>query len=70
MVGASVDHIVPRSVCPELDKEIANLELLPLEMNRQKKDQVDERQVSTAKKLHAARLLSSAGLEKVRRAAR
>ena len=61
MLGASVDHIVPRSVCPELDKEIANLELLPLEMNRQKKDQVDERQVSPAKKTPRCRLAQFCG---------
>jgi hypothetical protein len=28
----SVDHIIPRAVCPELDNVIANLELMPLRM--------------------------------------
>jgi len=32
----SVDHIIPRSVCPELDNVIANLELLPLGVNERK----------------------------------
>lgn len=66
----SVDRIIPRAVCPELDNVIANLELMPLEISRKKKDEVDERQVSHAEKLHAAGLLSREGLEKVHRAAR
>ncbi len=32
----SVDHIIPFSLHPELDKVIANLELMPLKMNRGK----------------------------------
>lgn len=32
----SVDHIIPRAVCPELDNVIANLELLPLRVNERK----------------------------------
>jgi hypothetical protein len=64
----SVDHIIPRSVVPELDNCIANLELMPLELNRKKKVEVGERQVSHAEKLHAAGLLSREGLQKVRRA--
>jgi len=53
-----------------LDNVIANLALMPLELNRKKKDEVGERQVSHTEKLHPAGLLNSAGLEKVRRAAR
>ena len=34
----SVDHIVPRAVAPELDNVIANLELMPMSLNRQKSD--------------------------------
>jgi hypothetical protein len=34
----SVDHIIPFSVHPELDKVIANLELMPLRMNIGKRD--------------------------------
>jgi len=34
---ASVDHIVPRAVCPQLDNCIANLELLQIRMNESKK---------------------------------
>ena len=61
----SVDHIIPRSVCPELDNVLANLELMPMAMNRAKSASVGERQVDMAKKFHAAGLLSQAGLDAV-----
>jgi hypothetical protein len=46
-----VDHIIPKSVAPELDKVIANLELRPLRMNEGKNDIIGERQISLARKL-------------------
>jgi hypothetical protein len=58
----SVDHIIPRAVAPELDNVIANLELMPLSVNQKKNDKVGDRQVSLAKALHAAGLLSDDGL--------
>jgi hypothetical protein len=61
----SVDHIIPRSVCPELDTTLANLELMPLKMNREKSSSIGQRQVDMAKKFHAAGLLSNQGLEGV-----
>ncbi len=61
----SVDHIIPRSVCPELDTTLANLELMPLKMNREKSSSIGQRQVDMAKKFHAAGLLSEQGLEAV-----
>jgi hypothetical protein len=61
----SVDHIIPRSVCPELDTTLANLELMPLKMNREKSSSIGQRQVDMAKKFHAAGLLSQQGLEAV-----
>jgi hypothetical protein len=61
----SVDHIIPRSVCIELDTTLANLELMPLAMNRAKSAFIGERQVDLARKFHAAGLLSQAGLDAV-----
>jgi hypothetical protein len=61
----SVDHIIPRAVCPELDTTLANLELMPMRMNSSKSDAISERQVDMAKKFHAAGLLSKAGLDAV-----
>ena len=61
----SVDHIIPRAVCAELDTTLANLELMPMRMNSSKSDSIGERQVGMAKKFHAAGLLSKAGLDAV-----
>ena len=62
---ASVDHIIPRAVVPELDNVIANLELLPLKLNESKNSKVGDRQRDMAKRFHAAGLLSEAGLKAV-----
>lgn len=64
----SVDHIVPRAVCPELDNVIANLELMPLRRNSSKRDKVETRQVQQAQALHRAGLLSKSGLRSVQAA--
>jgi hypothetical protein len=61
----SVDHIIPRSVCPELDTTLANLELMPLRMNREKSSSIGQRQIDMAKKFNAAGLLSESGLNAV-----
>jgi len=66
----SVDHIIPRSVAPELDNVIANLELMPLKLNMSKSDKVTSRQADLATKLSAAGLLSEEGLRRVRSVAR
>jgi len=58
----SVDHVIPRSVVPELDKVIANLELVPLKGNEEKSDKVGKRQIELGRKLRKAGLLSKAGL--------
>lgn len=58
----SVDHIIPRAVCPELDNVIANLELMPQRMNERKGSKVGARQRDLAGKLHKAGLLSDGGL--------
>jgi hypothetical protein len=61
----SVDHIIPRSVCPELDNVISNLELMPQRLNSRKRAAVGERQLDLARKLHAAGLLSAEGKQAV-----
>jgi hypothetical protein len=62
---ASVDHIIPRAVVPELDCVIANLELLPLQVNESKSSKIGDRQRSLGRKLRQAGLLSAQGLEAV-----
>ena len=60
-----VDHIVPRSLAPELDNELANLELMPASLNRRKSNRVTSRQMAHAEKLLAAGLLRPGTLERV-----
>jgi hypothetical protein len=62
---ASVDHIIPRSVCEELDERLYNLELLPSKLNQAKGNKVTLRQIQLARKWHAQGLLSDAGLDAV-----
>lgn len=61
----SVDHIIPRAVAPELDKVIANLELMPLRLNAGKRDKIGDRQRALAKQFRAAGLLSEKGFRAV-----
>ena len=48
---ATVDHIIPRSVCPELDNRLYNLEFMPDTLNKRKSDKVGDRQRQLAKKV-------------------
>ena len=47
------DHIIPRSVCPELDNKIYNLEMMPLTLNQRKGAKVTQRQIDLAKRWNA-----------------
>lgn len=58
---AQADHLVPRSVCPELENEVFNLEFLAASKNRMKSDKVTARAKKFAAELRAAGLLSEAG---------
>jgi hypothetical protein len=66
----SVDHIIPRAVCVQLDNVIANLEFMPQRMNSAKGDRIGQRQVQKAEELHRAGLLADSGLQQVQVAAR
>ena len=59
------DHIIPRSVCPELDNSLYNLEMMPLTLNQKKGAKVTQRQIDLAKRWNADGLLSDAGLKAV-----
>ncbi|MDB4675895.1 hypothetical protein OAE98_03820 [Akkermansiaceae bacterium] len=56
------DHIIPRSVCPELDNALYNLEMMPLTLNQRKGAKVTQRQIDLAKRWNADGLLSDTGL--------
>jgi len=58
---AEADHVIPRSICPELQNQVMNLELLPATLNRAKSDKVTERASLFAKELYDAKLLSEQG---------
>jgi hypothetical protein len=62
---ASVDHIIPRSVCEELDERLYNLEFMPSRMNSKKSDKIGLRQMQLARKWNAQKLLSDEGLQAV-----
>ena len=59
------DHIIPRSVTPELDNTLFNLEMMPLTLNQRKSAKVGQRQIDLAKRWHKAGLLSDEGLRAV-----
>jgi hypothetical protein len=51
-----VDHIIPFAVAPQLDKVIANLELMPLRLNIGKRDRMGQRQSALHQRLREAGL--------------
>ena len=59
------DHIIPRSVCPELDNSLYNLEMMPLTLNQKKSAKIGQRQIDLAKRWNADGLLSDEGLKAV-----
>ena len=65
---AEADHVIPRAVCPELQNQVMNLELLPASLNRAKSDKVTERAKVFAKELYDGELLSEQGWETVKKA--
>jgi 5-methylcytosine-specific restriction endonuclease McrA len=61
-----IDHIVPYSLAPEAGNELANLEMMPQELNRAKSNRVGSRQLSHAEKLFSAGVITKESLAKVR----
>ncbi|MDB4556763.1 hypothetical protein N9005_05860 [Akkermansiaceae bacterium] len=59
------DHIIPRSVCPELDNALYNLEMMPLTLNQRKSAKIGTRQIDLAKRWNQDGLLSDEGLKAV-----
>ena len=62
---AEADLVIPKAVCPELQNQVMNLELLPASLNRAKSDKVTDRAKVFAKELYDAKLLSEEGWRKV-----
>jgi len=59
--------IIPRSICPELDNALYNLEMMPLTLNQKKSAKIGQRQIDLAKRWNQDGLLSDAGLGAVLR---
>jgi hypothetical protein len=55
---AEADHVIPRTLCPELQNQVMNLELLPAALNRAKSDKVTDRAKVLAKELYDSKLIS------------
>ena len=62
---AEADCVIPKALCPELQNQVMNLELLPASLIRAKSDKVTERAKVFAKELYEAKLLSEEGWKKV-----
>tara|TARA_R110000850_G_scaffold17996_29_gene54672 strand:- start:3736 stop:4146 length:411 start_codon:yes stop_codon:yes gene_type:complete len=56
---AEVDHIVPRSLAPDLDNLLINLEMMPMTLNRKESNKVTPRAAATAKKFYDAGVMLS-----------
>ena len=61
------DHIIPRSVCPELDNALYNLEMMTLTLNQRKSAKIATRKIDLAKRWNADGLLSDAGIRPLSR---
>jgi len=62
---AEAGLVIPKAVCPELQNQVMNLELLPASLNRAKSEKVTDRARIFAKELYEAKLLSDEGWKKV-----
>jgi hypothetical protein len=62
---AEADGVISTALCPELQNQVMNLELLPASLMRSKSDKVTDRAKVFAKELYGAKLLSEEGWEKV-----
>ena len=62
---AEPDGVIPVALCPELQNQVMNLELLPASLKQTKSDKVTERAKVFAKELYEAKLLSEEGWKKV-----
>ena len=62
---AEPDGVIPVTLCPELQNQVMNLELIPALLIRAKSDKVTDRAKVFAKELYEAKLLSEEGWKRV-----
>ena len=63
---AEADHVIPKAICPELQNQVMNLELLPASLNRAKSDKVTGRAKVFAKELYDSKLLSETSYTEIK----
>jgi hypothetical protein len=62
---AEADGVIPVALCPELQNQVMNMELLPASLKRATSEKATERARVFAKELYEAKLLSEEGWKKV-----
>jgi hypothetical protein len=62
---AEADCVIPKALCPELQNQVMNLELLPALLKQAKNEKVTDRAKVFAKELYEAKLLSKEGWGRV-----
>ena len=62
---AEADLVIPGAVCPELQNQVMNLELIPASLKQAKSDKASDRAKVFTKELYDAKLLSEEGWTKV-----
>ena len=62
---AEAEDVIPVALCPELQNQVMNLELIPAPLMPAKSDKVTDRAKVFAKELYEAKLLSEKGWKKV-----
>lgn len=68
--SVALDHVLPRSVVPELAARFYNLEAIPAKANLAKSAKIGQRELDLARRWQKAGLLSAAGLAAVEAAAK
>ena len=63
---AEAEDVIPVALCPELQNQVMNLELIPAPLMPAKSDKVTDRARVFAKELYEAKLLSEEGWGKVK----
>ena len=61
----AIDHVLPRSIVPELAARFYNLEAIPAKKNLLKSANITEREINLARRWHREKLLSLNGLRAV-----
>lgn len=61
----AIDHVLPRSIVPELAARFYNLEAIPAKKNLSKSAKITEREVNLAKRWHREKLLTLEGLKAI-----